>query len=709
MSYLVPPPPVPPIVHIAQTIGVERSTTAPPKPIPLEAVRHTPVFKQADVLLQPPSNSLSQIPQPTTPFPPGSPPQPAPTQPSPSPAPIPSEQLTTEGILELRADQQVYDQQRQIFTAEGNVTLRFRGALLTAQRLQVNLVNRLTVAEGDVALTRGSQVLRGQRFRYNLVQEEGTIEQASGEIFLRSASGDFNPNLPTDITAGSVPAGSVGDRISANQPPQGVTQAGRLGITLGSRNTLGGVAAIPEDGGTINRLRFQAAQIAFYPTGWIARDIRITNDPFSPAELELRTSQAELRRISPRRDEVFASDARLVFDQGFALPLLRRRVVLNRDRRPVNLFNIGIDGVERGGIFVERDFPLIPDGPVELTITPQFYAQRVVQGSRNVGDWFGVRTRLTAPLGPRTVVRGDVSLTSLDLGNFENNLRGSVRGLQAIGTHTLSLEASYRDRLFNNSLGFQDVRSSVGLLFFSPPIAIGNTGIGLSYQAGYQFVTADTDRADLLNLVRTNNRISLGRFQASAALSKGFTLWQGQPLPATKDQGLRYSPKPLVPYLALGVGLTGTTSSYTNGDSQNNLNASVSLYGQLGRFSRDFLDYTAFNVTYTQAIRTGLSPFLFDRVADDRILSAGILQQIYGPFRFGIQTSYNVQTGREISTDYVLEYNRRTYSVALRYNPTLQLGSVSLQISDFNWTSGGSEPFEGSGVRPVQGGVQRLP
>ena len=147
-------------------------------------------------------------------------------------------------------------------------------------------------------------------------------------------------------------------------------------------------------------------------------------------------------------------------------------------------------------------------------------------------------------------------------------------------------------------------------------------------------------------------------------------------------------------------------TSYSNGDNQNNLNGSVSLFGQVGHFSRPFLDYTAFNLTYTQVLRDGLSPFLFDRVADDQILYAGITQQLYGPFRVGFQTVFNVQTGREISTDYLLEYSRRTYSVGLRYNPVQQLGSVSLRISDFNWT-GGSEPFNGSGVSPVQGGVIR--
>ena len=106
---------------------------------------------------------------------------------------------------------------------------------------------------------------------------------------------------------------------------------------------------------------------------------------------------------------------------------------------------------------------------------------------------------------------------------------------------------------------------------------------------------------------------------------------------------------------------------------------------------------SALNLTYSQAIRTGNSPFLFDRIADSKILAGGLTQQIYGPIRAGFQTAWNVDTSKEISTDYFLEYSRRTYNLRLRYNPTLSLGSINLVVSDFNW-DGGSEGFKGTGV-----------
>ncbi|MEY3404456.1 MAG: LPS-assembly protein LptD, partial [Cyanobacteriota bacterium] len=66
----------------------------------------------------------------------------------------------------------------------------------------------------------------------------------------------------------------------------------------------------------------------------------------------------------------------------------------------------------------------------------------------------------------------------------------------------------------------------------------------------------------------------------------------------------------------------------------------------------------------------------------------------------------NLDTSKEISTDYTLEYSRRTYGITLRYNPVLQLGGFSIRISDFNWT-GGTDPFANGQVKPVVGGVVR--
>jgi hypothetical protein len=170
---------------------------------------------------------------------------------------------------------------------------------------------------------------------------------------------------------------------------------------------------------------------------------------------------------------------------------------------------------------------------------------------------------------------------------------------------------------------------------------------------------------------------------------------------------VRYTPNPVVPYIRAYGELNGTTSFYTSGDNQSTLLATAGIQGQFGNFSKPFLDYTAFNVSYTQGLNNGLSPFLFDRAVDNKILNLGVVQQVYGPFRLGFQTSINVDNGQSLSTEYSLEYSRRTYGITLRYNPVQELGGISFRISDFNWT-GGTDPFsDQTEVKPVVGGVEQ--
>ncbi|MEH1943820.1 MAG: DUF3769 domain-containing protein [Nostoc sp.] len=611
-------------------------------------------------------------------------------------------------IVEVTSDRQEYDEQRRIITAVGNVIVRFDGAVVDADRLQVNLDNLIAAGEGNITLTRGDQILRGQRFTYNFVQDSGELENGRGEIYVPSTQTDFAFS-PTGVTAGGVPKRPPSDRIRANQPLSGVSSPGGIDLAFGGQSDASNIPR-SKTGGAVNRLRFEAEQIDFYPQGWQARDVRITNDPFSPPELELRADKVTLTRESPLVDRIRTQGQRLVLDQTVSLPIpLNERTIDRRERDATPaIVSPGYDGEDRGGLYIERGFPVIDTEQTRWTITPQFLIQRAVQeGTGDLGALFAAKTKINSVLSPRAVVDGTAELTSFDLNKVEDNLRARLGLRQVLGTslpHILNLEYGYRDRFYNGTLGFQTVQSSLGGIITSPVIPLAKTGINLTYQASARYINANTDRQDLLEPVRENDRISLGRLQGSATLSKGLLLWQGKPLPPTASQGLRYTANPVVPYLQAIASLTGTTSYYTNGDDQSTLTGTIGLQGQIGHFSRPFFDYTAFNISYSQGLNSGLSPFLFDRSVDNKVLSAGISQQIYGPFRLGFQTSVNLDTGKETSTDYIVEYSRRTYGITLRYNPVLELGGISIRISDFNW-GGGTDPF--TDIRPVVGGVEQ--
>ncbi|WP_088894235.1 DUF3769 domain-containing protein [Leptolyngbya ohadii] len=630
----------------------------------------------------------------------------APADPTPTAGQTPAGQTPAPGataqpapeVIELSADRQEFDERRQVFLAEGNVVMRFRQAILSADRLQVNIPNRLAVADGDGVLQRGQQTLRGQEFTYNFGLDQGSIQQARGDLALGAAA-DFDVNQPPVIGSPLGSLQSVGQQVSTSQPLQVGGSTGGLVFGVGDN-----LPNPPQQ--EISRLRFEADQLQFSGPNWEATNVRLTNDPFSPPELELRSPRVTFTPLSPTSSEIRARNPRVVFDQGFSLPLLIDRAVISQERRNPGLFNFGYDERDRGGFFIERTFNIVSNPIVNFSVTPQILVQRALTEDGFLsGSAYGLIASLTANPTPTTSIVGNAVFTSLDLEDLENTFRASLRAQQRIfANHTLALEYSYRDRLFNGSLGFQNVQSSLGFVITSPNYTLGQTGITLNYQGGVQFIDARTDRIDLLleqngeiSTDSDKNRVDLTRYQISATLARPILLWAGTPLPPTPTEGLRYTPNPVVPYVALVPSVRGVYSGYSSNDTQASLTGSIALAGQFGHFSRPFLDYTAFNVSYSRTALDGQSPFLFDRVADEQVLSAGITQQIYGPIRFGVQASYNLDTGDNIDTVYTLEYSRRTYSLTAAYSPRREAASLVFRLFDFNW-SGDPGPF--SGVDP---------
>jgi hypothetical protein len=600
---------------------------------------------------------------------------------------------TKNGSIELNAEQQEFNNITQIVTANGKVVVRFNKAILNADRLNVNLKTKIATAEGNVSLIRGKQILYGNQFEYNFEDDRGSIMEARGDI--------YQPTLITDLNVvpksnSSIPAGEkrfteplLSDRLRIDQPVNNIQKIGTSGVVVGNDRDIEYQPTL-KPSGTITRLRFQADKIDFVGDRVTAEKIRITNDPFSPPELQVKADRAEFKTVNSEEDEFTTSNARITVENNFDIPLIKDRFVFNKVGKDPNTFNVGFDGDERGGIFIENNFYPIFDPRFRVKVTPQYFLQRAVTGLNFLdGSVFGVKTNVEGNISPETTAQASASLSGINLNKISSNLRAKASIKQNFSLlnlpHTLVGEAVYRDRIFNGSLGYQEVESSIGGIFTSPTIPIGNTGINLDYQAGAHLLMANSDRQNLLSPTRTNDLVALNRYQTAASLTKSVRLWEGKGLPADRPETYNYSPIPVVPYLQLNTGIRGAFSSYSNGENQSSVGYNVGIQGQIGNFAGGSFDYTGFNLNYFQQFRNNSSPFLFDRVADNRLLSAGINQQISGPFRLGIQTSLNLDTGKQVSTDYYLEYSRRTYNFILRYNPILQQGSLGFRLNDFNW------------------------
>ncbi len=562
----------------------------------------------------------------------------------------------------LDADVQQYDQETRVFTARGKVRMRLRSILLTSDEMRVDLATRIAVAEGNIKLIQGDQVLVGTRLEYNFARSEGVLFNARGTINTKTLSKEPSTPLPTDV---------------ANVP-----------LVPEYPRTEGGL------------LRFQAERLVFGPDGWQGDQVRVTPDQFDPPEFELRSPKATVRRETADSSRLNIEAGTLVFDgtTNFPFPFYTNTIDSRRRRAPNE---VGFDSFDKGGLYYQQNFDVIVTKTIDWTISPQLYLQQAFDG-RGVLDPsnFGLQTKLLVEHGGGQVTRLFGELNGIVLDSLENRIRLRVEHVVPVGDHRATFSYGYRERYFNGILGFQNVTQNYGVTIDSPVYNLGTSGVRLSYQGSASMIKATSDRAAL------GSRPELARYRVVAAVSKSFPLLVAQPTPTTREN-LRYSPYPVTPGLWLDVGTTLTQSWYSSGDSQSFLVGGIGLRAILGQFSRDILDYTSLNIGFSQGAAGGDgSPFLFDRIGARQQISAGILQQVYGPLRAGVQTYFDPSLGQTIDTYYTVSFDHRTYALSLTINPVRQIAGIQLRIDDFNWNiNPGGRPDQ---VTDVVGGVERF-
>lgn len=567
--------------------------------------------------------------------------------------------------LNVVSDRQEYDTNTQVFVAEGNVVINYKKSELKADRVQLNTKTQEVVAEGNVFFTRGDQKIRGTKLTYNYRTVKGDLLNASGAVDLGTLQRSEVSRSPAEVATNSITISPIGSGNSSE--------------------------------GQVRRIGFIAERLIIDGDTWTAENLRVTNDPFTPPELELITSKATLTPISPTQNRLDLESPRIVFDQGFSLPLPVNSITLDRFQRFAPAL-VGFDKLDRGGVFYQQSFDVVTQSNLNFQLSPQLLLQRAFssQGGFSGVDIIGVVATLNGAFDDGSSLSSRASFSGLDFSKIDSLLRFNASyQLPVFGNHTLLSQYAFRDRVFNGSLGFQDVNNILGTTLISPNYVLGDSQISFSYQASAQLVGAVRDD------IQPSTIGSLIRVQGAAVLSRAFPLLRGEPLPAEKETGLRFSPKPIVPRLDAFLTAQGVNSFYSNGANQAVLYGTVGLAAEVGHFAKDFFDYTGLTLSYTQAFASGKSPFLFDRVADTRSLTAGIVQQIYGPFRLGIQQSWSLDSGNLFDSVYSLEYARRTYSVVVRYNPTQGLGEFLIRISDFNWTR------PPSNVTTIQNGIEQ--
>jgi len=464
--------------------------------------------------------------------------------------------------------------------------------------------------------------------------------------------------------------------------------------------------------GMISRWRIQANRLTVTPNGWQADRAAFTNDPYTPAQSWVDASGVVARQ-EPNGDLVLqAKSNQLILEDRLPIPLQRNQR-FEKDREVENRWVMAVDSEDRDGFYLGYNLkPLEVGKRGTLNLQPQFMVRRALDGTTSsyvlpgkpigsspksqptrIGDLFGLLARFdTRVLGLNIDVVGDFS--TFDPSNFANGTRSwgdisrSFR-LPWIGRTTARGFAAYRYRVWNGSLGEQDVYSALGASLEQTRDLpnLGKITNKLFWRAGFgNFQGTEFNTVNLAELWRAN---------VYGSINSRLPLWTGKPRNPGTELATRFSPTPIVPGLAINTNLNMNLAYYGDGTSQQAFSISGGPTLTLGHLQKNFFDYTQVTVTGGGTLRQGVSPFSFDRIVDLSTIGLGLTQQLVGPLilsgGIGVNSDPNSEFFGDVVDSYVeLRWQRRAYELAVYYSPYQGIGGVRVKLNDFN--------FRGTGV-----------
>jgi len=477
--------------------------------------------------------------------------------------------------------------------------------------------------------------------------------------------------------------------------------------------------------GTISRWRIQAGRLRFTPTTFRGDRVAFSNDPFTPAQTWL-DSENVVGTLQPNGDTVIRAERNtLLVEDRLPIPV-RRSTVIQKQEEVENRWVLGYDKEDRDGFFVGRTFEAKVGRRGRLQVQPQVMAQRAVNGETEsyplpgqpqgyppvsqpakTGDLFGVEASFNQPIG-RWDLAANLDISTFDPDNIADGTRsfGDLKvplTLPLLGESTARLFGAYRFRVWNGSLGEENVYAAGGISLEDAGTlpAWGRLTSNYFWRTGVGTFKA--------NEFDSRAVAALWRYNAIGSFNLNLPLWTGRPAAATPTGGLLNSPVPIVPGLALNANVLGTVAYFGDGTNQSTISLSGGPTLTLGHFIRPFLDYTQITVIGGGTLRQGLSPLAFDRAVDLSTLGIGLTQQLVGPLLFnggiGINVDPNSDNYGDVTNSYVeVRWQRRAYEIGVFYSPYDGLGGVRVKLNDFN--------FQGPGVpfvptTPAQAPLQR--
>ena len=576
--------------------------------------------------------------------------------------------------LVIQSDKQ-YEKNNVIY-AEGNVSVTYKGKLLSADNIIYDKQNKKIRAEGNITLIFGEQIFKISQLEYNFKDETGYLLDVKGVINSDKLINDLSSNFYKS------------DFQKLNQL-----------LNLQKKEVLN----TPKK---VSNWVFSTERISIHGKKWKSNKAIFSNDLLQFKQVKMQINSLEVYSF---KDELrFRSSLNyLVLDENVAVPFWLGNRALSKSRQNFDSkssWRIGYDTLDKDGLFIGRKFNSINlDDNFIIDLEPQFFIQRslngytksfVEKGDLITGEKVKRGTTSYDYFGLESQIKGNLNNWDLEIVNQINSLdtkklSDSLRFKSILNKEISFLNAKwnksfygvYRDTVWNGSLGEAEIY----------------TGYGSKLEKKHTWEVNGINKTEVLSLSLANLR---GEALSSKNLVDSFkgnffySLDQNIPInvdePKNKfvDNSYEYIYEPIKKGLSLNKRLAALYSLYNDGNHQEYIGFGLGPELILGNFKAKTFDYTRISIFPFYKFKNGDSVFKFDQIQDKFTLDIGYDQQLFGPILLKSNGTLNLDNdsndyGKFINSNISLNWKKRSYEFGIFYQPHNQAGGISFNLFGF--------------------------
>ena len=562
-----------------------------------------------------------------------------------------------------------------VISAEGNVTVSYKGKLLKADTLIYDKLNKKISAIGNIFLVSGDQIFQLSKLEYSFISEKGYLLDVKGSINTNTLMDDLSTSFSTSDFNKVEKLLDFKKKEVSNTP------------------------------GKVKNWLFFTDKMNIDGKKWSSKNVVFSNDLLEFKQVKLAVNSLEV--VSEEDKLRFKSSlSYLIFDEQVSIPFWfgNRSISNSEDLDTKSSWKIGYEKLDKDGLFIGRKLKSINFGDdFIIDLEPQFLIQRSLNGytksfvergglitgekvkrDTEFADYFGFESQIQGKLNNWDLLI-DNQINSFDFNKFSEAFRFKTILNREVNFLNAKWDKSfygvYRDRVWNGSLGESEIY----------------TGYGSKLEKNHTWEVNGIANTEVLSL-------GLAYLKAEALISKNlvdsfkgnlfYSLDQNIPLRVDKpknkiiDSSYKYIYEPIKKGLSLNTRLAALYSLYDNGNHQKYIGLGLGPELILGNFKSKSFDYTRISLFPFYKFKNGDSIFKFDQISDKFTLDISFDQQLFGPILLQSIGTLNLDDDSEDYGEFIyskisLNWKKRSYEFGIFYQPHNQAGGISFNLFGF--------------------------